>query len=82
MFLKVQTLLLEKFFYSISCEYVANFYDYAAIIVPWICEFVNFFIAFVLKLYKIIIIFPTETVKDLGFDGPSFAFPDMDGKIF
>ena len=35
-----------------------------------------------LKLYKIIIIFPTETVKDLGFDGPSFAFPDMDGKIF
>ena len=35
-----------------------------------------------LKLYKIIVIFPTETVKDLGFDGPSFAFPDMDGKIF
>ena len=35
-----------------------------------------------LKLYKIIVIFLTETVKDLGFDGPSFAFPDMDGKIF
>ena len=23
-----------------------------------------------------------SAVKDLGFDGPSFAFPDMDGKIF